>query len=99
MNAENTITIKYVRSDDARLPSVIYGSIGNPSKNKILEVIGSYKHLDHKIIGAFISYILVGALGLCKNKPSYYLSPHKRTFRLSKTGHWKFTFGPNKKML
>ena len=66
MNAGNTITIKYVRPDDARLPSVIYGSIGNPSKNKILEVIGSYKHPDNKIIGAFTGYILVGVLGLCK---------------------------------
>ncbi len=62
MNAGNTITIKYVRLDDARLPSVIYSSIGNPSKNKILEVIGSYSHPDHKIIGVFIDCILIWSL-------------------------------------
>ncbi len=29
MNAENKMTIKSVSLDDARLPSVIYGAIGN----------------------------------------------------------------------
>lgn len=66
MNAGNKITIKYVRLDDAGLPTVIYGAIGNPSKDKVLEVIESYKRLDHEIIGAFIGDILVGALGICK---------------------------------
>lgn len=36
MNEENKITIKSVSLDYARLPSVIYGAIGNPSNNKIL---------------------------------------------------------------
>jgi len=66
MNAENKITIKSVSLDDARLPSVIYGAIGNPSPEKVLEVIGSYKNSDHIIIGAFIGDILVGVLGLFK---------------------------------
>lgn len=66
MNAGNKITIKSVNLDDAMLPSVIYGAIGNPSENKVLEVIGSYKNPDHEIIGAFIGDILVGALGFCK---------------------------------
>jgi hypothetical protein len=39
MNAENKFTIKYVSLDDAGLPSVIYDAIGNPSKNKVLEVM------------------------------------------------------------
>jgi GNAT superfamily N-acetyltransferase len=66
MNAENKITIKSVSLDDARLPSVIYGAIGNPSPEKVLEVIGIYKNSDHIIIGAFIGDILVGVLGLFK---------------------------------
>jgi hypothetical protein len=32
MNAENKITIKSVNLDDARLPSVIHGAIGNPTQ-------------------------------------------------------------------
>lgn len=66
MNARNKITIKSVSIDDARLPSVIHGAIGNPSPEKVLEVIESYKNSDHAIIGAFIGDILVGVLGLCK---------------------------------
>jgi len=66
MNAENKIIIKSVTLDDARLPSVICGAIGNPSSEKVLEVIESYKNSDHSIIGAFIDDILVGILGLCK---------------------------------
>lgn len=66
MNAGNKITIKYVSLDDVGLPSVIYGAIGNPSKNKVLEVIRSYKHSSHEMIGAFMGDILVGVLGLCK---------------------------------
>lgn len=66
MNAGNKIIIKSITLDDARLPSVIYGAIGNPSPEKVLEVVGSYKDSDHSIIGAFIGDILVGILGLCK---------------------------------
>ncbi len=66
MNAGNKITIKSVSLDDGRLPSVIHGAIGNPSPEKVLEVIGSYKNSDHSIIGAFISDILVGILGFSK---------------------------------
>ncbi len=66
MNAGNKIIIKSVSLDDARLPSVIYGAMGNPSPEKILEVIGSYKNSDHVIIGAFIADSLVGILGVCK---------------------------------
>jgi hypothetical protein len=66
MNVENKITIKSVSLDDARQPSVIYGAIGNPSPEKVLEVIGSYKNSDHIIIGAFIGDILVEVLGLFK---------------------------------
>ncbi|RTK92958.1 MAG: GNAT family N-acetyltransferase [Rickettsiales bacterium] len=65
MNAENKLTIKPVNLDDTRLPSVIYGAIGNPSPEKVLGVIGSYKNPDHAVIGAFIGDILVGVLGLC----------------------------------
>lgn len=60
MNAENKITIKFVSLDDTKLPSVIYGAMGNPSLEKVLEVSGSYKNPDHAIIGAFISDILAG---------------------------------------
>jgi GNAT superfamily N-acetyltransferase len=66
MNAENKITIKYVSFDDTRLPSVIYSAIGNPSPEKVLEVIGIYKNSDNIIIGAFIGDMLVGVLGLFK---------------------------------
>lgn len=66
MNAGNKITIKSVSLDDARLPSVIFGAIGNPSPEKVLEVVESYKDSDHSIMGAFIGDILVGVLGLCK---------------------------------
>jgi GNAT superfamily N-acetyltransferase len=66
MNAENKITLQSVSLDDARLPSVIHGAIGNPSPEKVVEVIGSYKNSDHSITGAFIGDILVGVLGLCK---------------------------------
>ena len=66
MNAENKITIQSISLDDARLPSVIHGAIGNPSPEKVLEVIESYKNPDHAIIGAFIGDILVGVLGFCK---------------------------------
>lgn len=66
MNARNKITIKSVSIDDARLPSVIHGAIGDPSPEKVLEVIESYKDSDHSIMGAFICDILVGVLGLCK---------------------------------
>ncbi|WP_006303719.1 GNAT family N-acetyltransferase [Holospora undulata] len=66
MNAENKITIKSVSIDDARLPAVIHDAIGNPSPDKVLEVIGSYKNSDHSITGAFIGNILVGILGLYK---------------------------------
>lgn len=67
MNAENKITIKSVNLDDPRLASVIHGAIGNPSPEKVLEVIESYKNSDHAIIGAFIGDILVGVLGFCKS--------------------------------
>jgi hypothetical protein len=66
MSAENKMTIKSVSLDDARLPSFIHGAIGNPSPEKVLEVIESYKNSDHAIIGAFVGDILVGVLGLCK---------------------------------
>lgn len=66
MNAGNKIIIKSVTLDDARLPLVIHGAIGNPSENKVLEVVESYKDSDHSIMGAFIGDILVGVLGLCK---------------------------------
>lgn len=66
MNAENKIIIKSLSLDDARLPSVIYGAIGNPAPEKVLGVIESYKNSDHSITGAFIGDILVGVLGLCK---------------------------------
>jgi GNAT superfamily N-acetyltransferase len=66
MNARNKITIKSVSLNDARLTSVIYGAIGNPSPEKVLEVIESYKNPDHSITGAFIGDILFGILGLCK---------------------------------
>ena len=66
MNTGNKITIKSVSLDDASLPSVIHGAIGEPSENKVLEVIESYKNSDHSIVGAFIGGILVGVLGLCK---------------------------------
>jgi len=66
MNAENKITMQPVSLDDASLPSVIHGAIGNPSPEKVLEVIESYKNSDHAIIGAFIGNILVGVLGFCK---------------------------------
>lgn len=66
MNAENNITIKYVNLDEARLPSVIHGAIGNPSPEKVRKVIESYKNSDHSIMGAFIGDILVGVLGFCK---------------------------------
>ena len=39
MNAENKITMQSVSLDDARLPLVIHGAIGDPSENKVLEVI------------------------------------------------------------
>ena len=66
MNAENKITIKSVTLDDAALPLVIYGAIGNPSPEKVLEVIGSYKNPDHAIIGAFVGDIFAGILGIYK---------------------------------
>jgi len=66
MNAGNKMSVKCVNLEDARLPSVIMGAIGNPSQHKVLEVIGSYKNPDHGIMGAFIGTILVGVLGLCK---------------------------------
>jgi hypothetical protein len=40
--------------------SIIHGALGNPSENKVLEVIENYKNPDHPIIGAFIGDILVG---------------------------------------
>ena len=39
MNAANKVITKSVSLDDARLPSVIYGAVGNPSPEKVLEVI------------------------------------------------------------
>lgn len=66
MNVENKTIIKSVSIDDARLPSVVYGAIGNPSPEKVLDVIESYKNVDHSIIGAFIGDILVGILGIHK---------------------------------
>ena len=46
--------------------SIIHGALGNPSENKVLEVIENYKNPDHPIIGAFIGDILVGVLGICR---------------------------------
>ena len=66
MNAGNKITIKSVSLDDARMPSVIHGAIGNPSQTKVLEVIKSYEAIDHEIIGAFMDDILVGLLGISR---------------------------------
>jgi GNAT superfamily N-acetyltransferase len=66
MNAGNKITIKSVSLDDARLPSVIHGAIGNPSQTKVLEVIKSYEAIDHEIIGAFMDDILIGLLGISR---------------------------------
>jgi GNAT superfamily N-acetyltransferase len=60
------ITIKSVSLDDIKLPSVIHDAIGNPTQEKILEVIESYKNPDHSIIGAFIDDILVEVLGSYK---------------------------------
>ena len=66
MNAGNKITIKSVSLDDARMPSVIHGAIGNPSQTKVLEVIKSYEAIDHEIIGAFMDDILIGLLGISR---------------------------------
>ena len=65
MNAENKMTIKSVNLNDTKLHSVIYGAIGNASKNKILEVIKSYGNPDNEIIGVFIDCFLI--LQECKN--------------------------------
>lgn len=66
MNAANKVTIKSVDSDDASLPLVIHDSMLHPSSDKILEVIKSYVHPDHEIMGAFMDDILVGILGIYK---------------------------------
>ena len=60
------ITIRAVSLDNTGLSSVICGAIGNPTPEKVLEVIESYNNLDNEIIGAFMDDILVGILGLCK---------------------------------
>ncbi|MDF3047211.1 MAG: uncharacterized protein K0R73_329 [Candidatus Midichloriaceae bacterium] len=51
---------------DPQLPLVIWGSIGYPSSNKILEVIKKYNDPGHELIGAFIDDVLVGVIGLLK---------------------------------
>jgi GNAT superfamily N-acetyltransferase len=58
--------IKAVSLDNRQLLSVIYSAIGNPSPDRILEVIRSYSNPEHEIIGAFIDDILVGVLGFVK---------------------------------
>lgn len=62
------ITIKYISFDNMQLPLVIYGAIGNPSENKLQEVIANYQAIDQYIIGAFIDSILVGILGFYKEQ-------------------------------
>lgn len=64
MNAGNKITIKSVNPDDAGLPLVIHGAVGNPSPDKIVAVIKRYAYPGHEIIGAFTDDILVGMLGV-----------------------------------
>ena len=59
------IIIQSVNLNDSVLSSLIYCAIGNPSPEKVLEVIESYKNADHSIIGAFIGVILIGVLGFC----------------------------------
>lgn len=66
MNIEKRTTIKSLNVHDSQIPLVIKSSIGNPSPNKIMEVIKSYNHPDHAIIGAFRGDILIGILGICK---------------------------------
>lgn len=52
--------IQSVILDDPRLPSVIEGAIGHPSLEKVQDVIKSYQHPDHAIIGALIGDSMVG---------------------------------------
>jgi uridine kinase len=63
---KNKIEIRRIRADDPQLSEVIQFSIGNPSCDKVREVIKSYHNSDYEIMGAFMQSILIGIAGLCK---------------------------------
>lgn len=56
----------FVYINDVALSAVIYGAIGNPCENKVLEVMKNYKNADYAIISVYVGNILVGLLGFCK---------------------------------
>jgi hypothetical protein len=63
---KNTIFIKNITSREPDLAQVISLALGNPSPDKNLEVIDSYKNPDHEILGFFLDNNLVGIAGFLK---------------------------------
>lgn len=56
------VILRNVEVDDHQLPLVIKYSIGNPSYDKILETLKSYKGSGHEVVGAFTQDILIGVI-------------------------------------
>ena len=64
---ESKIIIEKVATNDLELPGVISFSIGYPTKDKILEVIASYKNVDNQLYGAYLNNQLISIIGLSSN--------------------------------
>lgn len=62
------LNFKQVYPDDPDLPEVILPSIGNPTKEKVQNILENYQDEDHYLMGAMINDSLVGIIGIKLNK-------------------------------
>ena len=60
---KDQITLKTVDSSYFELPSIIAFSIGNPTSEKIQQILDSYKKSNQYLIGCFLGEKLMGIVG------------------------------------
>lgn len=70
MSVENSMQIIFKEIDlfIADLAEIIAPSIGNPTKEKVQNILENYQAEDHYLMGAIINDKLVGIIGIKLNK-------------------------------
>ena len=63
MSVINNITLKEIMTSHPELAKVIRSSIGLPTQEKIHQVLESYKHSHHYLMGAFCHTQLIAVIG------------------------------------
>jgi N-acetylglutamate synthase-like GNAT family acetyltransferase len=64
MMKENGFDSMVIHADHQLLPSILKPSIGDPTDEKIKQVIASYDSPNHLLIGSFYDDKLVGVIGV-----------------------------------